>query len=228
MDRLISNRAAALIRMRRRAWFLRAWDSVKVLFGAAVGTVICFLILPALQAIAGQKDDTYEVREASAAVEAPPPPPEPEEEEEPEPEDEPPPELSEESQPLDLQALELALNPGAGTGWGTGEFTMKLTGLGGGKGGSSAFSVNDLDQPARPKRKVKPVLTARQEKARPATVVVMFIVSATGAVTNARIKESSNPILNPAVLNAIKGWKFEPGRRNGQPVESRGIQDFRF
>lgn len=52
--------------------------------------------------------------------------------------------------------------------------------------------------------------------------------NAYGYVTHAEIKETSNPELGRACLEAIRQWRYSPARENGQPVASKFIQPIHF
>jgi protein TonB len=92
----------------------------------------------------------------------------------------------------------------------------------------SLFSLNDLDQKPRVVHQPQPVLTAALRKKMPAKVTVLFIVDQNGRVENPIVQTSSDPAFEAAVLSAIKQWKFEPGKRDGQAVRSRMRQPFQF
>ncbi len=53
------------------------------------------------------------------------------------------------------------------------------------------------------------------------TVTVSMIVSEHGEPLEPTIEESAGVILDQAVLDAVKGWHFEPARRNGVKVRVR-------
>ena len=42
------------------------------------------------------------------------------------------------------------------------------------------------------------------------------MVDQDGRVDAPRVQRSTNPEFDRAALNAVKQWKFEPGKRNGQ------------
>ena len=71
-----------------------------------------------------------------------------------------------------------------------------------------------------------PAITAAMKQRAPGSVVVIFEVDQTGRVQNPRVRSSSDPIFESAVLTAIKQWRFEPGKRNGEPVRTRMLQPF--
>lgn len=211
--------------MREESTFLKRFlHGALVALGALAFTVAFFLVLPLIQAITQPSSGDLLVRAADTAELPPPPevPDQPEPEEEPEPEEQPP-ELAEESQPLDLAQLELALNPGAfGDGWGGGDFSLKL-------GSSSAsaksvdefFSADELDQKPRCVYQPAPSLDAKTRKHTPGAVVVIFIVDPNGRVESPLVQSTTDPALDRAALNAVKQWKFEPGKRKGESVRFR-------
>lgn len=194
----------------------------------------CFLVLPLLEAIsATEPADLVVSSMETAALPPPPPPPEPEQQEEKAPDDQPPPpSLADEAPPLDLAQMELALNPGMGGMEGAGDFAVKIAGVGGGGGGDQGvdelFSLADLDQKPRPAFQQQPTLNAQLKKKLPANVVVVFTVDQQGRVENPVVQSASDPAFEPAVLAAIKQWKFEPGKRGGKPVRFRMRQPFSF
>ena len=203
--------------------------------GAAMGggglALVCFLVLPLLEAIsATEPADLVVTSMDTAALPPPPPPPEPEQEED-KPQDEPPPPpaLADEAPPLDLAQLEMALNPGMGGIDGAGDFAIKIAAAAGGeKGVDELFSLADLDQKPRPVFQQQPTLSAMLKKKMPANVVVVFTVDQQGRVENPVVQSASDPAFEPPVLAAIKQWKFEPGKRSGKPVRFRMRQPFSF
>jgi protein TonB len=167
------------------------------------------------------------VQGVNTALPPPPPPPVEEEKEEEKPEEEPPPppKLAEDTPPLDLSQLELALNPGTGGGVG-GDFEVRLP-VGGGSGqGDGAdvdqlFSMSDLDQKPRVIYQPSPQTSSQLQKLAPGTVTIVFVVDQRGRVENPLVQSSSNPAFEAPALAAVKQWKFEPGKRNGEPVRFR-------
>jgi len=61
------------------------------------------------------------------------------------------------------------------------------------------------------------------------TVKICFVIDKEGKVTNPFVVESNNPWFERSAIDAILQWKFEPGIKNGQPVNTRSEQviDFR-
>lgn len=185
-------------------------------------TVSFFLVLPLMQAISkGPTTDTLLTDMNAAHVPPPPPPVEEEPEKEPEPEEKPP-NLEEDAPPLDLNQLELALNPGFNDSWLGGDFAVKLNGAGGGGDDVDAlFSLADLDQKPRAIYQPSPVLTPKVREKAPGTVYVVFVVDPQGKVEDPKVQRSDDPIFERPALAAVKKWKFEPGRRAGKPVRFR-------
>lgn len=191
--------------------------------GAFVLTLSSFLVLPLIQAIAQPPSADSLVRgmETTELPPPPPPPPEEEPEEEEKSEDEPP-EMLEEAPPLDLAQLELALAPGNGDGWGGPEFALKIDTSTGSQGGlDDLLSDADLDSKPRAIFQQSPVMDAALRKKAPALVRVVFVVDERGRVESPLVQEASDPAFERAALAAVKQWKFEPGKRKGEPVRFR-------
>ena len=205
---------------RRGSAVRRLLARLATLVGAVGLTLAVFLVLPLFQAIGKPPPDDLEVRSVDTAnIPPPPPPPEQEPEQEPEPEDKPP-ELAEEAPPLDLSQLELALNPGGMVGdWGTIDTAVRLDTVGADGGKVDAlFSVADLDQKPRVIYQPGPVLNAELRKKAPGTAYIIFIVDENGRVESPVVQSSTDPVFERPALSAVKQWKFEPGKRNGQSV----------
>jgi protein TonB len=194
-----------------------------VAFGAFAFTALCFLVLPVTQAIADRPQGDLILSTVDTASLPPPPPPPPEEEPEEEPEeDPPPPELAEESQPLDLSQLELALDPGAvGEGFLGGDFEIKLETAVSSSDGGGLFALADLDQEPRVVYQPGPVIDTKVRRKGAGTVWFIFVVDQDGRVEMPKVQSSSDPVFERPALAALKQWRFEPGKRGGEPVRSR-------
>ena len=191
-----------------------------VVLGAVTLTLVCFLVLPLLQMINLPPTADLVVQSVDTALPPPPSPPPEKTEKEPDPEEKPP-ELMEDAPPLDLSQLELALNPGDGSGL-AGEFANQLSPLtSSGKDVEALFSMADLDQKPRAIYQPGPVLNKQVRQKAPGTVYIIFIVDQRGRVENPIVQKSSDPVFERSALAAVKQWKFEPGKRNGQPVRFR-------
>jgi protein TonB len=201
--------------------FRQLVHGVLVVLGAVTLTLVFFLVLPLLQIINQPPTTDLIVPSVDTALPPPPPPPPQEEpEKKPEPEEKAP-ELMEEAPPLDLLQLELALNPGDGAGL-VGDFLNKLNPLtSSGEEVDALFSMADLDQKPRVLYQPGPVLNKQIRQQAPGTVYIIFIVDKRGRVANPIVQKSSDPVFEHSALAAVKQWKFEPGKRNGQPVRFR-------
>lgn len=201
--------------------FRQLAHGVWVALGAVTLTLVCFLVLPLLQIIHPPPSTDLIVQSVDTALPPPPsPPPQEEPEKKPEPEEKPP-ELMEEAPPLNLSQLELALNPGDGAGL-VGDFVNKLNPLtSSGEAVDALFSMADLDQKPRVLYQPGPVLNKSIRQQAPGTVYIIFIVDKRGRVEDPIVQKSSDPVFERSALAAVKQWKFEPGKRNGQPVRFR-------
>jgi len=104
------------------------------------------------------------------------------------------------------------VGPGTGSGYGNG--------TGGGFGGGAYREGNGVTSP-RVIREVKPSYTGEAMRARIQGLVTMeAIVMPDGSVGNVQITKSldSNFGLDKEAIKTVKQWRFEPGRRLGQPV----------
>lgn len=205
--------------------------------GLALGLGI-FMLLPVLESITSTPTEELQVQDADTI--APPPPPREIEQEEEKPEEQPPeqepPKLADEAPPLDLSQLELALNPGTGGAGGFGgDFTVNLgTAI---KQVSETteeadglFSVGDLDQKPRVIAQSSPVVPAALKKLQSdnVTVQVIFVVNQQGRVEEPKVRRSNNSAFDQVAINCVKSWKFEPGKRNGEPVRFRMMAPITF
>ena len=186
-------------------------------------TLVCFILLPLIQSITAPiGGDT--IVQTVAMLAPPPPPPVADEvpEEEPEQEEEPPELTDDAPPPLDLSQLELALNPGmGGEGFLPDMSTKLLTVSNGGSDKDALFSMSDLDQKPRVLYQPSPLLTAKHRRLSGGTVYIIFILNERGRVENAKIQRSPNPDYDVAALQAIKKWRFEPGKKSGKAVKTR-------
>lgn len=136
-----------------------------------------------------------------------------------------------------LSAIEQALNGNGGSG----DFGDALSFASGGRIGGTgtaggmdaqvenAFSLAEIDQKPRVVFQASPRQPAElRGKKIEGSVVVIFVVDATGKVTNARVEKSNHPAFDKPALEAIRQWKFEPGLRGGTRVNCSMRQPFRF
>ena len=193
-----------------------------VLLGALLLTLGIFMLLPILQAVTGSKPPGMDLVDVSTVNLPPPPPPVEEEEEEEEPEEEPPPpQMDAEVPPLSLDQLSLALNPGFGEFMG-GDFKVDLRSTSTtARQAEQLFSLADLDQEPRAIFRGSPKITSKMRRRTPGTVYIIFTVGTEGKVEEAKVQRSTDPVFERAALDAVRKWKFEPGKRAGKPVKFR-------
>jgi TonB family protein len=96
--------------------------------------------------------------------------------------------------------------------------------------GLDEFSLQQLDQPPSPTRKIEPEfpLMARRLGIS-GKVVVKFLVKADGNVAKASIVEAEpREIFEQSALEAIRDWQFIPGRFHGEAVATWVILPIQF
>ena len=181
-------------------------------------TLLLFVLMALAQMLGDLTRQDESLDEMLAAFDAPeiekieeePPPPEQEEE---------PPELEEAPPDLSLDQLDITLNPGTG-GSLVGDFGLpsfaSLKEL-----SASFLDFSELDQMPRPvgvfglnfpRRLLKEKVNGR--------IVLLIKLSHEGKVLDVEISSSNLPGFNDFVLNEVRGWKFTPPTRNGQPVNA--------
>jgi len=196
--------------------------SAVVIVGAVFFTLAFFLVLPLMQTIGQSPTTDTIITEIDAVIQPPPPPPLEEEEEKEEEPDEKPPELQEEQEQIDLSQLEMALGPTLGEGWFNADTVLNLNANASqGESMEALFSLDDLDQQPRAVFQPSPTMNAQLRKKAPGTVYIIFVVDVRGRVENPIVQSSTDPIFEAPALAAVKQWKFEPGKRNGEPVRFR-------
>ena len=84
------------------------------------------------------------------------------------------------------------------------------------------FSPEQLDRTPSARAQLPPEYPpALKQEGIAGSVVVEFDVNRTGQVTAARVVRSSRREFEEPTLRAVRKWRFEPGRRNGQAVPFR-------
>lgn len=106
---------------------------------------------------------------------------------------------------------------GSGTGKGSGPPGSTGTG----EGAPAPKGAVQLPEDATPPKAIAKTMPAYPDEARAqgieAVVVVKFIVTEQGDVTDARIIKG-HPLFDAIVLEAVKTWKFEPANVDGKPI----------
>jgi protein TonB len=131
-----------------------------------------------------------------------------------------------------LSALEDMMNgtSGAQAGFVTDTVSLASGGRIGGLGTApiegadlgAVFTVTEMDQRPRAIYQAPPMYPVGLRKRKiEGNVSVLFVVDETGRVTEPKVERSTNPGFEPAALEAVRQWKFEPGTRNGKKVPCR-------
>ena len=212
------------------AW-QRFGHGLAVTISGSVLALSCFLVLPLLQAITAPEQADMLLVDANTTELPPPPPPEPEKEEEQKDDEPPPPDTANEAPPLDLSDLELALNPGfGGDGVGGGGFALSTASLlqSTGNGMNQLFDMSDLEESPRVVFRARPEVSGAMKKRLPCTVFLTMTVDAEGRVQNPSVLSSHDPMFGVPPSQAIRQWKFEPGKRGGKPDSFRVRQPITF
>lgn len=104
-----------------------------------------------------------------------------------------------------------------------------------GKGGAldatmdQAFSLAELDQKPRAAYQAEPVFPKEMRgKKVDGVVSVIFVVDATGKVTDPRAEKSTHPAFDKPAIDAVRQWKFEPGVKGGKRVPCKMRVSIRF
>src|SRR5438045_1686893 len=120
--------------------------------------------------------------------------------------------------------------PSNGVGFGSGIGSAEGGGIGSGKGpglgpgqggglGGGLYRVGGGVSPPRIIYQIDPEFSEEARKAKyQGTVIVNVEIFPDGRVHNARIARSLGLGLDEKALEAVRQWKFEPARKDGQPV----------
>lgn len=213
----------------RTAW-QRFGHSLVVVSGGVGLALVCFLVLPLLQAIT-QPDSSDQTFREVGTTELPPPPPPVDQEDEPEPDDEPPPpDMDQEAPPLDLSELEMTLSPSFGGSGAGGSFTLPTNALlsNAAEDMTSLFDMSGLEEKPRVIYRARPEVSRAMEKRMPCTVFLIMTVDEQGRVVDPTVLRSDDPLFEGPALKAIRQWTFEPGKRGGKPSSFRVRQPITF
>jgi len=89
--------------------------------------------------------------------------------------------------------------------------------------------VQPVVVPPRPIRQALPAWEgADASAAHDVTGRVRVVISADGTVTSATVERPIHPSYDPVLLEAARGWLYEPATVDGKPVESEKVIDIRF
>jgi periplasmic protein TonB len=186
-----------------------------------VAALLLFIAIPLIQAISTGLKDPNRINELSINLPPPPvleldtpPPPKKEDQKE---------DIEMEKEPprLSLDQLDLALNPS--TGDMMAGFALDLS-LDADSLGTSdlIFDIEDVEDKPRPIRQIAPVYPPQLKRQRiEGTVNIVFIVDQVGNVIAPRVEHSTHPEFEKPALDAIRRWKFTPGKKGGEEVRVR-------
>ena len=191
---------------------------------AAVGFLCAlglFITIPLIQLISDSFKDPRRINDVGYVlppppvldVDTPPPPKKQQEDEDIEMDKEPP--------KLTLDQLDLALNPSTDSL--TGGFTIDLSIDEKSLGTTDfIFNIEDVDERPTPLRQIAPTYppTLRRQKIK-GVVVLLFVVDKNGNVTAPSVESSTNMEFEKPALDAIRKWKFTPGKKGGEAVQVR-------
>jgi periplasmic protein TonB len=123
---------------------------------------------------------------------------------------------------LTIPSNGVGLGSGIGNSDGGGIGSGKGPGLGPGQGGGIGGGLYRVGGGVSPPRIIYQIDPEFSEEARKAkyqgTVIVNVEIYPDGRVHNARIARSLGLGLDEKALEAVRQWKFEPARKDGQPV----------
>jgi TonB family protein len=86
----------------------------------------------------------------------------------------------------------------------------------------NVYDISQLDRTPSPRFQARPQYPVEMRQAGiSGEVVVEFVVDREGAVTNAFALRSSRPEFEAAAVAAVSSWKFRPGQKGGQEVDTR-------
>jgi protein TonB len=112
-----------------------------------------------------------------------------------------------------------------------GGVAVNIGSLGGGGGGKEfVFEAYELDQPPQPIVRVQPEYPFKaREQGTQGAVQVKMLVSERGAVQQVQIVAARpEGIFEDAVLKAVRQWKFNPGKIEGEAVTAWVVTTIRF
>jgi periplasmic protein TonB len=184
------------------------------------GCLALFIAIPLIQAISTGLKDPNKLSEIDFVLPPPPvvdvePPPPPKKEDK---QDEM--EMDKEPPRLSLDQLDLALNPSMGDMSG---FSIDLS-LDADSLGTSdlIFDIGDVEEKPVPTRQIEPTYPPafRRQKI-DGSVVVVFVVDEQGNVVAPRVERSTHMEFEKPALDAIRRWKFTPGKKDGKEVKVR-------
>jgi protein TonB len=201
---------------------------IRIVIATILMTLAILAILPFTQALSGDPRDntlrSVDIANIPPPEPPPPEPPPPPEEEEVEVEDfeEPPP-------PLDLSALEAALNPGLGDAVGGMGYLDLFEVRPNTAGDLQIFEIGDLDRVPRRLSGINPPYPRDMQRQRiTGEVRMVLLIDENGAVTVQEVQKTPHPGFIGPVTKAVNTWKFESPVKDGRKVKARYILPLNF
>lgn len=186
---------------------------------SVIATIALFLVVPLANILEFRNSQDRKLSQVESSIPPPPAPPE-EMPPEPEPEDKTPePELVQEPPPLTLSQLEMTLNSGMGAVAGSGfaSFDANFDAV----AEIKLFEIADLDKIPVALSTVQPVHPFDLKKSGvEGSATVMFVVDDQGNVRDAKAINSTHPEFGATTVSAVRNWKFQPGMKDGKPVNT--------
>jgi RNA polymerase sigma factor (sigma-70 family) len=94
---------------------------------------------------------------------------------------------------------------------------------------AETLDIANLDAKPKPTTMLTPVYPADMAAAGiEGSVVVSFVIDATGKVRGATVVSSSRPEFEAAAVAAVENWQFDPGLKGGRQVNTRVSQKIGF
>lgn len=105
---------------------------------------------------------------------------------------------------------------GTGAGGGTNQGAKKSFG-----GVDGVFSLKEVDGRPKSLKSIRPSYPEYAKKMRiEGSVTVSFIIDEKGNISNIKVvKASPANVFENSAITAVKGWKFSPATKNGEPVK---------
>jgi periplasmic protein TonB len=88
---------------------------------------------------------------------------------------------------------------------------------------SSIYNLKDLDTPPKAKSpRATPLYPFSLKKAGiQGEAIIRFVVDVSGSVRDVEVVSANHPAFGRAAADAVAKWRFQPGIKNGQPVNTR-------
>lgn len=125
--------------------------------------------------------------------------------------------IKEERPPLSIHQMEIDIAPDFG-----GFYDPSLAGIIPDMDTGDIVDWEDLTYPPKPLRQNRPVYPRDMRQADiEGNVWLEFVVNADGSTRDIRVLKSTNHAFNDAARRAVRQWLFQPGEKDGHPVNSR-------